>query len=421
MLCASSIRYAVNAGVVVAFAISTIAPEFSHGLFVALGLLGIGDVLRRREGSWHLSPEIIALVAIPLVALLTTVMAMMAGVDIPKLGWRKLEDLSWVFLLIPAWQLWRRHLDLRAVALGVALGAAMSGLWAMWEVAGHPESYRAMGMMRKAIVFGLLSMALATASLGLSFCFPRRVGIQSAMIAAAVLGFLAAVLSGSRGTYFVLPLIVLLFWWLHRKDVQNEVYAGILAGVAVIVIGAGVAAWNFTSMSERVTTAWDEVSSYALSENTINSAAGRTSTGLRFEMWKAASSEVLSHPLLGVGIGNIHAVLVRAADKGQINSVASHFDHVHNEYLNAAVTRGVLGFIASLMALLVPALMFRKFLQVHQCVAVTGLGVVLLFAFSGLSDSVFYFKKDFILYATLIMVLSAVMWQKSDKDVDFIR
>jgi O-antigen ligase len=418
---AGRIRYVVNAGVVVALSAATVAPEFSHRVLAILALLGIAEIILQRDVSWRLPPEIIALIAIPFIAWLMTAMAIMAGIEIPRMGWRKLEDISWVLLLVPAWLLWRRHLDLRAVALGVALGAVISGIWALWEVAGHPESYRAIGMMRKAIVFGLLSMALATVSLGLSFCFPRRVWVQSAMIAAAVLGFLAAVLSGSRGTYLALPLIVLLFWWLHRKNILGKVHSGILAGVCVGVIAVGVAAWNFTSMPERVTNAWDEVSSYTLSEKTANSSAGRTSIGLRFEMWKAASSEVLSHPLLGVGIGNVHAVLVRAADRGQINFAASHFDHVHNEYINAAVTRGVLGFIASLMALLVPALMFRKFLQVHQCVAITGLGIVLLFAFSGLTDSVFYFKKDFLMYATLIMLLSAVIWRKSDNDADSVR
>jgi len=95
------LRYAVNALMVVVLVATTVVPEVSHGLLAALALLGLLEALARRDIAWRLPPEVLALAALPLVALLVTALAMLGGTDIPRLGWRKMEDLSWMFLLVP--------------------------------------------------------------------------------------------------------------------------------------------------------------------------------------------------------------------------------------------------------------------------------------------------------------------------------
>lgn len=399
------LRYAVNALMVVVLVATTVVPEVSHGLLAALALLGLLEALARRDIAWRLPPEVLALAALPLVALLVTTLAMLGGTDIPRLGWRKMEDLSWMFLLVPAWYLFRRHLDVRALALGVGLAAAVAGVWAAVEAYGQPVGFRSLGGAGKPIVFGILSMALATAAAGLSFCFPARWWLRVAMLAAALLGLLAAVFSGSRGAYLAVPLIGLLFWVSYRKRVSAKVVYWILAGGMLVIL----VVWNISSLPTRMETAWHEIRAYATAENPTKEAVGRTSLGLRFEMWKAAADESLHHPFLGVGLGNVNQVFVSAAEAGQANIKTELFDHAHNEFLNAALTRGLPGLAASLAVLLVPAFAFRRCLGTHRCVAVTGLGVVLLFAFAGLSDSVFYFKKDLVLYTLLILSFSAIL------------
>ncbi len=401
------LRYFINAAVIILLATVAIAPAFSHLLLGVLAALGLGQLVSHRDTSRRLPAEIIALAALPIVALLVTLMALMAGIEIPRLGWRKMEDLGWVLLFIPLWYLWRQHLDLRALAIGVVLGAAIAGIWALVEVSGKPVGVRALGGTGKPIVFGILCMALATAAAGLGFCFYRHRWWQLGIYSAVVLGILGAVISGSRGAYLAVPLIGMLFWFVYRKYTSRKILVGTLIGAVAML----AMAWHFTTMPARIAVGWNQTLSYLTSDNP---ASEITSLGLRFEMWKAAVRESMHHPFIGVGLGNVKQVFSRAAQRGDTNNTVAIFDHTHNEFINAALTRGLPGLAASLAVLIVPALAFGKSLSTHRCIAMTGLGVVLLFGFSALSDSVFYFKKDLLLYATLIVALSAILWRRKN-------
>ncbi|HEX22210.1 MAG TPA: hypothetical protein ENH21_02125, partial [Chromatiales bacterium] len=177
----------VNYGAVIMLSLVTVAPGLSHALFVLLSLVGMVARMPFGSGLKRLPIEVWAVVLVFLVSLAVSLLFIVMGGELPRLGWRKLEDLFWLILLVPSWYLFREYLSVKAMALGVAVGALVSGAWAIWEVLNHGVGYRAVGMTGKPIVFGILSMGLATMAFGLSFCFVERRSVQVLMWCVAVL------------------------------------------------------------------------------------------------------------------------------------------------------------------------------------------------------------------------------------------
>lgn len=138
----------------------------------------------------------------------------------------------------------------------------------------------------------------------------------------------------------------------------------------------------------------------------------QTSIGLRFEMWRAAWHMFLDHPLLGIGTGAFYEDAQRMARRNLIPSRAAQFDHPHSDYFDALSSRGVLGFVALLTLLGVPAVYFLRALKNPQdtshSLGLAGLMLVCGFAIFGLSDTVFIHSMNiswYVIYVALFTTL----------------
>ena len=82
-----------------------------------------------------------------------------------------------------------------------------------------------------------------------------------------------------------------------------------------------------------------------------------SSTGARFEIWKATLNVVGRNPLLGVGAGDIKPEMYKEYDKIKTNSedVEKNHYNVHNQFLETMLGQGLIGF-GLLVFLLIAAL-----------------------------------------------------------------
>lgn len=128
----------------------------------------------------------------------------------------------------------------------------------------------------------------------------------------------------------------------------------------------------------------------------------------RLEMWAVAWDMFRQHPLTGVGTG---AYMAEAGERVRADTeppVTAAYDHPHSEYLDALSSRGLLGLLAVLLLLGVPAWLFSRGLgspdpaRAGACLA--GLLVTVGFAIFGLTETMFIHSVTLGWYAIMTAV-----------------
>ena len=164
-------------------------------------------------------------------------------------------------------------------------------------------------------------------------------------------------------------------------------------------------------VQKRVVEAQQNISLYLAGES-------RTSIGARFEMWQGAMRVFAKHPLIGVGDGDQYKVeMIDLVEAGKVHSSAlsedvaqldsidfeeirteevidSMFGHSHNELINQAAKRGILGVISLMLLYSVPLFAFYSGLKQRdniplQAVAATGYVLVISYICFGFSQVFF--------------------------------
>jgi O-antigen ligase len=115
---------------------------------------------------------------------------------------------------------------------------------------------------------------------------------------------------------------------------------------------------------------------------------------------------IVQHPLLGWG-----SVANYVKISGDTADVFQHFNHFHNELLDALVKRGLVGGLALLVIYCLPALLFYRQLQ-HandsvKPLALTGVVLVLATFIFGLTQSFFSHSSGVMVYVFMLIILWA--------------
>jgi O-antigen ligase len=146
----------------------------------------------------------------------------------------------------------------------------------------------------------------------------------------------------------------------------------------------------------RLMEAYTDITQYASGENRA------TSIGTRFELWRG-SVMVLKQEPLGGGYWKRAEIIAEAVEQHRLDPVALHYSQVnmHNELLEELSLRGLLGGVLLLWVYFaVVALGWRG-----KPRNLALLGVVFAFAFSGLTDALFFSREATVLFITLLAVL----------------
>ncbi|MBS9404075.1 O-antigen ligase family protein [Halomonas sp. TRM85114] len=306
-------------------------------------------------------------------------------------------------LAMVALHTWRP--PLAALWTGVALGGVMSGAWSLWQRlelgAGRASGHEPL----HAILYGnisLLTGMLCLAGVAWALSRPRRPVWLVVLLAGAVGGVMASVLSGTRGGWIAMPLILLVF---HRGFISG------LAGgqkaalwLAVVALLAGLYLAPQTGVQQRVTLAVDEVSHYLTGE-----AADTSSVTTRLEMWRGAGRLILEHPVLGHGAETYHSRMVAMAEAGVLAESVTPHRHAHNDFLDAWVKHGLPGLVMLLALYLLPLWLFRSGLRHtdpgHRALAVAGLLLPVAFIDFGLTYSFMAYAVGVVVYGVWLVVI----------------
>ncbi|CAG4915773.1 O-antigen ligase family protein [Paraburkholderia gardini] len=286
-----------------------------------------------------------------------------------------------------------------AGALGAGGWAIISGLHTTWS-----DTHRLGNYFTNPIPFGntaLLLGFLALLSIRWDTSYRRTAIVVKAV--ALLAGCYASYLSGTRGGWLALPLLVWLsaanFGWTRRR-------MRVLAIFSVLVVCAA-ALLSTHVVRQRMT---DTSTDFARLEQ----GDADSSIGQRLQLWRASTVLFEQNPVFGVGKGHFKRSLQVLANAGQASQTIVN-DRAHSEFFSTIAELGVIGVVCLLLVYFGPMLYFlrnrRSADSVVSTAAYCGLattGSVIIFGFS---IDVFSLVMNVSLIALLWATMLAIIYR----------
>ncbi|MBQ6656028.1 MAG: O-antigen ligase family protein [Ottowia sp.] len=348
----------LDAGAFALLALALVLPSgYSIGalMLLAAGLLRWPQFWRAwRGGSVRLGSMGVWAAAIAAMGLAWS-MHIVDGGAILWNGWGVDRCLKYALVLLALPAFFHLCPGIRALRWGCWLGAAGAGLFALWQTLVQGME-RAQGHTHVAIQFGNIALLLGAWSAAWAL-HARRSGVPLAQCAfgwlAAALGLTASVASGSRGGWLALPLLVLMLALfaaaLRARPVRRAAPTLLVATAASLLLLA------LPPVQERMALALHEWQQAA-----DGPAAANTSVGLRRAFWNLAWELGREHPLVGTGQLGYERAQEAAIEQGRMPTLATGYEHAHNEWLDVWAKRGLLGCAALALFYAVPAVLLRR-------------------------------------------------------------
>lgn len=296
---------------------------------------------------------------------------------------------------------------------GAILGATLAFIVAFYE-RFYLHISRARGDEHP-IMFGDISILLGVISFTASLFFLSKKK-HFWMIAALIAGFFgigASLLSGTRGGWIALPLVLLFLQWHGRELSSKKVKAFILCFLA-IVLSVAISIPQ-TNIKNRIEQTFRSIADYQNGNK-------NTSIGQRFDMWKAAWYMFGQDPFLGVGQKDSFKEKRNYAKEGLVSKRIVHYSHAHNEYLNALSLRGIVGFTFLMIVYLVPLRLFMSKIRQYKSdwkvkpYAIAGALIPMCYMDFALTQSMFTHNIGVMMYAfPIVYFWAALKWAERDQ------
>jgi len=337
----------------------------------------------------------------------------------------------------------------RALWLGAAGGAlaslALVALQGLWLGVARP------GGWMNPITFGDLALCLALLSLAgvIDAVDAKRAWVRWSGALGVLTGIAASLLTGSRGGWLMLALLVLLPLLLPlllclpgramqlasrltprlvphsarglipqlEPQPQRASWGPALAlPLLAIALAASAYALPQTGVRDRIAIGVSDVRLYLAGNR------APTSLSVRLELWRGGLLLVREHPWVGLDTPAYKRRMRAWVAEGKLSPAVfapPEPPHLHNDLLQVLVTRGALGLVAWIGILLAPLAFFWTQLQ-HatrgaagpplpptraQAPALAGLLLVLAYASFGLTEVIFWSMKANVFYALMVFLL----------------
>ncbi|TVQ34681.1 MAG: glycosyltransferase [Wenzhouxiangella sp.] len=354
-------------------ALGLLLPKIAGAGFLLFSLAGI--IWLSLSGGWRLRA------LAPLERLLLAAVLIYVTLWLAAWAWNGLDGAGRdgvgrtlrLLLIIPL-LLFVRQLDRLEPAwwLGLTVGAVLAGVYAWWfhlsgQVSVH--EHRVDGPTNP-IYFGGIALAFAMMLLARVHDASLAAHERIWTVLAIMLAISASTLSGSRGAWLVLPLLLPVY--LVTLGVEQRPLKRYLTALALVLVALIVMLNPMVPMSERAGEAASDLARLVQGEQ------AEGTLGRRVVMWQISWQLFLEHPLAGAGPGGFRQALESAIASGRAEPDFLAYRHPHSAYLSALNHGGLVGLLSLL-------LLFAYVVRHHVRVWHTGLRETRLLGWSGLA------------------------------------
>ncbi|RYY74744.1 MAG: O-antigen ligase family protein [Gammaproteobacteria bacterium] len=256
----------------------------------------------------------------------------------------------------------------------------MVGTWSAFVFAVYqiffliPPMDRAGGFINP-IQFGDISFLMASLLL-CGFIWARHTFksfyIDVLFLLSSAAGFLASLLSLSRGGWLAVPFVLFVFFKaLHVKTGKILVSFALFGCITAVTIALLP---HTNAFKQRLIETQNDVSSVL----DFNSSQESVSFNTRLQMWNVGIEAFSARPL--TGWGSIKAIKSEYPTQWAPLDAIDNFGHLHNEYIDTLAKKGFLGFVMLMLIYVIPLLMFSKLMRSgdQKVVAFSAAGIILI-------------------------------------------
>lgn len=241
-----------------------------------------------------------------------------------------------------------RHFKVSSNVLWASIlaGALATGAYALCSALWLNPGYRVSGSYHP-IAFGGISLVLAFMSIpGTVWISKIKSSYLAIPLIAFILGFMACILSGTRGAWIAIPGLacIIFFYCSHFFNLGIRmlfVALCCLTAVAVYKIPA-------TQVKNRIDAIFLETSAYAHGDHKY------TPITTRIAGWRAALEIFSQNPIIGAGPENYEPLLHQMVAQGKPYKIATVHSQPHSTYLMTMVDCGTIGLLALLAVFAAP-------------------------------------------------------------------
>ncbi len=285
------------------------------------------------------------------------------------------------------------------LAIGAIGAAALSGYQSIFlglRAGGHTHP----------IQFGNIALLFGVLCLVRSMVVFEWSRFNALLWLGFVSGLAASVWSQTRGGWLA---VVLIFVWILANVTKQ--WASLKRGAAALVMFALLAVPTLQPdgvVQSRIGVAVTEFNAF------FETGKQDTSVGARLAMWQLGVQGVVQSPIFGQGNKGWLQTRDAALANGRLSSFSAGFTHLHNEYLNVAFKRGLVGLALYLAMFLVPMLFFfRPYLQDSRpdvrALAMAGMVTPMMFMDFGLTQTFLSHNSGRIVLCSVWMCVAGLM------------
>ena len=337
------------------FALMLSVPHSAELAFTILSLTGVVVMLKAKFSKFSIADFKIYTLLVWwffLVIGLTIINTENIDMGIHKLG----TNIHYFFAPFAAVLFYKVNLK-AIIPNAIKLGVIIASTYAAYEY--HVLDLPRADGVTNAVIFGGLMVTMTFVAIS---NFPKETIAEKILsMLSFVFGVYAVVLSGTRGAWLLILLLpfLLLVVWSKQQLITKKTLLIILVAIGALIFSLSLS----DKIAKRVDVAFNQFSASVTKDST-------SSVGTRLTMWRHGFEVFKQKPYLGYGLQNTtNVVAERIKNESnefqglKLKQVEGHFkrfDHLHNEYVNTAVAKGILGLATLLALLLLPLIMFWK-------------------------------------------------------------
>jgi O-antigen ligase len=171
-------------------------------------------------------------------------------------------------------------------------------------------------------------------------------------ITGVIFGLFASILSGSRGGWIGLPLLLLMLYKTFSTELDKKHLLLFFSATLTLIIIAYLIPQ--TNMQHRINLINYDLSEYYTNDNP------NTSIGARLEMYKSGFMAFENSPIFGMGEKEFDNWLQIQIKEDKIHPIVAEFNSLHNQYVEELAKRGLIGLIALMSMMLYLLYFFYK-------------------------------------------------------------
>lgn len=308
---------------------------------------------------------------------------------------RTLLTVQLYLTLLPWQRITQRQLWALLIFGGIAVAAS-----ALYEVLVL-HIPRAGSLAFNPIPYATYAAVLCLSCLLLPLAIPSNYRWITASILGAIGASIAIILSGTRGIWLALIVIIVMvaIQLLRQASLKKILLVAIISAIAVGI--------SLTTVSDKLTLRYQQtVAEY----NHMTQHDMDTSIGIRLQLWQRGLSYIQENPIFGTGTQQYLANIKQDEQAGLISPIAAPLGdaHFHNQFIDTLVRTGAVGLIILLVWMFIPAWILHKQQCYPQRNWALACGIVILIG--GLTDVPFHHTHLVYFYSMLMgaIVLTSV-------------